>query len=197
MNAHPADRDALRFHACLLWSHGRPPVLDERELAETIQVVLIEEVEQWIDQLFRSAAGPFGVGHVVRPAMERDGVAGRLLRTVPRELRRWLSTEGFAPDLAAAALARATAQARRDVQRLGRSPLVRPEVRGARLAAHVELLAVLALAARPMLPGWSAFIAGQLGVPADLRRSAGGRLVRPGRRLPAELPGYFRLPPEV
>ncbi|MGW1022880.1 hypothetical protein ACWD4J_04050 [Streptomyces sp. NPDC002577] len=173
-----AESDALRFHACLFWEDGRPAVLDERELADTIQVILIDQLEQWADGVLRGmpelrGASPGGPG----------GVAARLLLTAVPELRLHLSPHRFRPDRAASVIAETAAQARRDLQRLDRAPLVRPAVRHGRLAAHLELLTALSVAARPLLPGWSAFIARQL------ERESPRRFADE-----PELPLYFRLP---
>jgi methionyl-tRNA synthetase len=191
--------DALRFHVCLLWEGGRPPVLDESELADTVQLILIDQLETWADRLLGSLAGPAADTAVVPPHADGPGgIAGRLLWTAVPDLGRWLSPNWFRPDLAASVLAETATAARRDLRRLNSAPLLRPAVRGGWLTAHLDLLAALSVAARPMMPGWSAFVARHLGVRTDAqwppRPGTGGRLLTPGRRLPTGLPVYFRCP---
>ncbi|MER6343551.1 hypothetical protein ACWC10_02215 [Streptomyces sp. NPDC001595] len=200
MSTDAATSDALRFHVCLLWADGRPPVLDERELADTVQLILIDQLEAWANRLLGSLApGPVADTTVVPPPTDGPGgVAGRLLWTAVPELGRRLSSPGFRPDLAASVLAETATTARRDLRRLHAAPLLRPAVRGGWLTAHLDLLAALSVAARPMMPGWSSFVARHLGVREDAqwppRPGTGGRLLTPGHRLPAGLPVYFRVP---
>ncbi|MFJ2744728.1 hypothetical protein ACIO3O_34305 [Streptomyces sp. NPDC087440] len=194
-----AARDALRFHACLLWADGRPAAVDDRELADTVQLILIDQLETWADRLLGSLAGPgAGSATVPPPANGPGGVAGRLLCTAVPELGRHLSPERFRPDLAASVLTETATSARQDLRRLNSAPLLRPSVRGGWLAAHLDLLAGLSMTARPMMPGWSAFVGRHLGLGADAHwppcPGIGGRLLLPGGPLPTGLPLYFQVP---
>ncbi|MEU6440349.1 hypothetical protein [Streptomyces sp. NPDC047046] len=184
--------DALNFHVCLMWDGGSPPFVDGRELAETVQSILIDDVDNWSDGLLQALAS---CAPATGGAEGPGGVAGQLLLGAPYELRRCQTPQWFDPERASALFARTVATARQDLRRINRASLMAPGARWSRLAAHLELLAVLAAVMRPMMPGWSAFVLEELGMSPQTHwpwdAVWGHPLLRRGQRLPGHLPGYF------
>ncbi|MGW0854319.1 hypothetical protein [Streptomyces sp. NPDC002690] len=194
-----AHSDALRFHACLLSVGCSPTAVHPRELAETVQLFLIDELERWSDGLLRHLVDVAGV----RPPDWRQGAAlptgavARLLATAPYEVRDRLSPHSFEPDLAAAAFVRAVVEARYDLRRIASARLMGPATRRSLLFAHLELLATLVVVIRPVMPGWSAFVAAQLGMARGVHwppAADGPRLLSTDAPLRPGLPGYFVVP---
>ncbi|PKT69328.1 hypothetical protein CW362_30215 [Streptomyces populi] len=194
-----AHSDALRFHACLLSENGSPPVIHPRELDETVQLFLIDELERWSDGLLHQLLDVVGVRS---PGPRPDaglpaGAAVRLLATAPYEVREWLSPHSFAPDRAAAVFVRTVVEARRDLRRITSARLLAHSARRTQLLAHLELLATLAVVIRPVMPGWSGLVAEHLGMPRDAHwppTAAGHRLFVPDAPLRTGLLAYFVVP---
>ncbi|MEV5606716.1 hypothetical protein [Streptomyces sp. NPDC052225] len=165
-----------------------------------MQLFLIDELERWSDDLLRQLVDVAGVRSPRRPqdAGPPSGTAARLLTTAPYEVREGLSPHTLAPDRAAAAFVRTVVEARHDLRRIASARLLGRAARRGRLLAHLELLATLAVVIRPVMPGWSALIAGHLGMPHDAHWPPAGdgrRLLVPGTPLRPGLPGYFLVPP--
>jgi methionyl-tRNA synthetase len=200
LTGNDAHSDALRFHVCLLSENGSPPTVHARELTDTVQLFLIDELERWSDGVLHQWAGAAGAGPLglLTDVGLAGGAADRLLGTAPHEVRQWLSPRSFAPERATGAFLCAVVEARRDQRRIAAARLLRPAARRARLLSHLELLATLAVVIRPVMPGWSAFVAGHLGMARDAHwppASDDRRLLSPHAPLRPGLPGYFAVPP--
>jgi hypothetical protein len=189
--------DALRFHCCLLWDGDESVRLDARELADTVQTVLVDQLEYWMTGVFRYCADV--ADSYVPLVPDWAGLAAALLSEVPYDVEAALAPARFAPNQAAALLAEATAAAAGDLSRIRSAPPRRLDRHLGCLAAHLELLARLAVVVRPLMPGWSTFVTRHLGLTGDpaLRNRLARPLSRtpvlsPGLRISPALPIYFR-----
>ncbi|WP_051951164.1 class I tRNA ligase family protein [Actinacidiphila yeochonensis] len=209
--------DALRFHLCLTGPEREQNNFSMKEYAETVTDVLVGGLETWTDTVLDllaqdfssvvpatpaavpaadSAAVPVAVPAVVPAAFtvaEREELTAKVAAA--------LAAESFSPQAAAEALAATVDRAVADLHALrllrhDDGP-GRPDAYAASLAGHVELLAAVAVAAAPLMPGWSAFLASHLGVPVEMETrmprwaEAGERLVPAGTVLPASVPAFF------
>ncbi|MEW2412143.1 class I tRNA ligase family protein [Streptomyces sp. NPDC046866] len=189
--------DALRFHLCLTGPERAQNNFSMKEFSDTLSTVLAGALERWTDTVLDLLAQDFDS---VLPAA--DGVdAGPLAAEraeLPGRIAGALGAEAFSPQRAADALAVAVERADADLREL---PLLRAAGRreeyAARLAAHAELLAAVAVTAAPLMPGWSAFLAGHLGLPVDLATrmpswdALDAPLLPSGSPLPPAVPLYF------
>ncbi|WP_199552736.1 class I tRNA ligase family protein [Streptomyces sp. N35] len=192
----PPDTDALRFHLCLTGSVPERSAAFEREYAETVSTVLAQGLDAWTDTVLDLLAEDFGS---VVPEAAPHGPPAAERRELVRRTRKALAAETFSPQEAAEALATTVDRAVADLRQL--RLLGGTELRAAyeaRLVAHAELLAACAVAAAPLMPDWSAFLAGHLGIPLDEESgippwsaAETDRLVPPGTKLPESVPVYF------
>ncbi|MFD3538832.1 methionine--tRNA ligase [Streptomyces sp. NPDC058662] len=187
--------DALRFHLCLTGPEREQNNFSMKEFADTVSTVLAGGIERWTDTVLDLLGQDFDS---VVPAAAPAGELVAERAALPGEIAAALGAEAFSPQRAAAALATTVDRANADLRELG---LLRAsgeaEAYAGRLAAHLELLAAVAVAAAPLMPGWSAFIAGHLGLPVDLVTrmphwaDGEGRLLAEGARLPSSTPLFF------
>ncbi|MEU3773606.1 class I tRNA ligase family protein [Streptomyces sp. NPDC032472] len=189
--------DALRFHLCLTGPERAQNNFSMKEFADTLSTVLAGALERWADTVLDLLAQDFDS---VLPAA--DGVDGGPLAAeraaLPGRIADALGAEAFSPQRAADALAVVVERADADLRELSLLRAAgRREEYAARLAAHAELLAAVAVTAAPVMPGWSAFLAGHLGLPVDLATrmpswgALDGRLLPSGAPLPSAVPLYF------
>ncbi|MBD0744121.1 class I tRNA ligase family protein [Streptomyces sp. CBMA152] len=186
--------DALRFHLCLTGPEREQNNFSMKEFADTMSTVLAGGIERWTDtvldllsQDFDSTV-PAGGGDPLRA--ERDAL--------PREIAAALGAEAFSPQRAAAAIATVVDRATDDLRELALLRASAPrEQYASRLAAHAELLAAVAVAAAPLMPGWSAFLAGHLGLPVNQATRMPewalleGELLPEGTAVPGSVPLFF------
>ncbi|MGW5851110.1 methionine--tRNA ligase [Streptomyces sp. NPDC055254] len=187
--------DALRFHLCLTGPEREQNNFSMKEFADTVSTVLAGGIERWTDTVLDLLGQDFDS---LVPAAAPAGELVAERAALPGEIAAALGAEAFSPQRAAAALATTVDRANADLRELG---LLRAagagEAYAARLAAHLELLASVAVAAAPVMPGWSAFMAGHLGLPVDLATrmphwaDGEGRLLAEGARLPSSTPLFF------
>lgn len=187
--------DALRFHLCLTAAEGAESEFSLSEYADTVTTVLAGGLETWTDTVLDLLAEDF---RRTVPAAVPAGPMTVERRDLTRRIADALGTEAYSPLRAAEDLATAVERALIDVRRL-RS--LREAGRGreyaAGLTAHVELLAAFTVAAAPLMPGWSAFLAGELGIAVDQESrlpvwaDEDERLVPAGTVLPEAVPVYF------
>lgn len=191
--------DALRFHCCLMWEGDEAAPLHADELADTVQTVLVDQLECWTVSVFRYCAEAADSHVPLVPGWE--GLAAVLLAEVPYRIEAALGPADPRLGLAATLLAETAAVASGDLRRIRSAPPRRLDRHLGCLAAHLELLARLAAVVRPLMPGWSAFIVRHLGLTGDPALS--NRLARPltrlpvlppGQRISPSLPIYFRQP---
>ncbi|MFJ4342316.1 class I tRNA ligase family protein [Streptomyces sp. NPDC088915] len=197
--------DALRFHLCLTaaeqtgkdFSPADPSPADFSlgEYADTVATVLAGGLETWTDTVLDLLAQDF---HRAVPAALPAGPMTAERRELTRRTADALGVDAHAPARAAEALAAAVERALIDVHRLRVLRDAGQEGEYATgLAAHVELLAAFTIAAAPLMPGWSAFLAGELGLAVDretrlpLWADEDERLVPAGTVLPEAVPVYF------
>ncbi|MFD8790571.1 class I tRNA ligase family protein [Streptomyces vinaceus] len=188
--------DALRFHLCLTGPERAQNNFSMKEFADTLSTVLAGGLERWTDTVLDLLAQDFD--SVVPDAGPADGPLRAERAALPGQIAAALGAEAFSPQRAADALATVIERADADLRQLAllRAAGPREEYAG-RLAAHVELLAAVAVTAAPLMPGWSAFLAGHLGLPVDLGTrmpvwdGVEGRLLAPGAALPAATPLFF------
>ncbi|MFF3323010.1 class I tRNA ligase family protein [Streptomyces sp. NPDC002889] len=188
--------DALRFHLCLTGPEREQTNFAAKEFTATVETVLVQGAEAWTRAVLAATAEDFA-GAV--PGAVPTAADGPLV-AVPAELTAALAgslgAPAFSPQRAAADLAAAIGRAVADLPEL-------EQLRGGgeayarRLVAHTEALAAVAAASAAIMPGWSAYLAGHLGLSVDpaTRMPAwpedGARLVAPGTILPAALPAFF------
>ncbi|MET9432493.1 class I tRNA ligase family protein [Streptomyces sp. NPDC003036] len=189
--------DALRFHLCLTAAERAEGEFSLGEYADTVATVLAGGLETWTDTVLDLLAEDFG------SAVPETAPAGPMAaerRDLTRRTADALGAEAYSPLRAAEALATAVERAVVDVHRLrmlrdagsGQGQEYAPG-----LAAHVELLAAFTVAAAPLMPGWSAFLAGELGIAVDQESrlpvwaDEDERLVPAGTVLPDAVPVYF------
>ncbi len=192
----PPNADALRFHLGLTGSRPERHAAWAQEYADTIATVLAGGLEAWTDTILDLLAEGFGS---VVPATSPAGPPVADRRELMRCTERALAAETFSLQRAAEALATAVDRAVADLRQL--RPLRaerRYDAYAARLVAHTELLASCVVAAAPLMPGWSAFLAGHLGIDLDERSSStlsfgveADRLMPAGVKLPESVPVYF------
>ncbi|NGO76252.1 class I tRNA ligase family protein [Streptomyces sp. YC504] len=192
----PPNTDALRFHLCLTGSVPERSAAFEREYAETVSTVLAHGLDAWTDTVLDLLAEDFGS---VVPGAAPHGPPAAERRELVRRTRKALAAETFSPQEAAEALATTVDRAVADLRQL--RLLGGTELRSAyeaRLVAHAELLAACAVTAAPLMPDWSVFLAGHLGIPLDEESgippwsaAETDRLVPPGTKLPESVPVYF------
>ncbi|MFB7783928.1 methionine--tRNA ligase [Streptomyces vinaceus] len=188
--------DALRFHLCLTGPERAQNNFSMKEFADTLSTVLAGGLERWTDTVLDLLAQDFD--SVVPDAGPADGPLRAERAALPGQIAAALGAEAFSPQRAADALATVIERAEADLRQLAllRAAGPREEYAG-RLAAHVELLAAVAVTTAPLMPGWSAFLAGHLGLPVDLGTrmpvwdGVEGRLLAPGAALPAATPLFF------
>lgn len=193
--------DALRFHLCLTGPEREQSNFSMKEYTATVADVLVAGLETWTDTVLDLLAQDFA-GTVPEAAPSAFATAQRAELTA--RVAAALAAESFSPQEAAAALAATVDRAVADLHPL---QLVRhsdgpdqPAAYAAALAGHVELLAAVAVAAAPLMPGWSAFLAEKLGVPVEQETrmprwaEADQRLVPAGTVLPESVPTYFHVP---
>ncbi|MGW0393164.1 methionine--tRNA ligase [Streptomyces sp. NPDC003042] len=187
--------DALRFHLCLTGPEREQNNFSMKEFADTVSTVLADGIERWTDTALDLLAQDFDS---VVPGAAPTGPLAAERAALPGETAAALGAETFSPQRAAAALATAVDRAGADLLELARLRVTGPrEEYAGRLAAQLELLAAVAVTAAPLMPGWSAFLAGHLGLPVDLATrmpqwsGVEGRLLAEGTRLPGATPLFF------
>ncbi|MEU8841249.1 class I tRNA ligase family protein [Streptomyces roseus] len=188
--------DALRFHLCLTGPERAQNNFSMKEFADTLSTVLAGGLERWTDTVLDLLAQDFD--SVMPAAGPADGPPAAERAALPGQIAAALGAEAFSPQRAAEVLATVIERADADLRQLAllRAAGPREEYAG-RLAAHVELLAAVAVTAAPLMPGWCAFLAGHLGLPVDLGTrmpvwdGVAGRLIAPGTALPAATPLFF------
>ncbi|RNF83433.1 class I tRNA ligase family protein [Streptomyces botrytidirepellens] len=188
--------DALRFHLCLTGPEREQTNFAAKEFAATVDTMLVGGIEVWTRAVLATVAEDFAGTVPDEVPISADGPAAAM----PAELTQLISTSlepaAFSPQQAAAGLAEVIARAVADLPELEKlrgsgEPYAR------RTAAHIEALAALAVASAAIMPGWSAYLAGHLGVPVDQTTrmpawpAVAARLVAPGTTLPASLPAFF------
>lgn len=188
--------DALRFHLCLTGPERAQNNFSMKEFADTLSTVLAGGLEQWTDTVLDLLAQDFD--SVVPAAGPADGPLAAERAALPGQIAGALGAEAFSPQRAADVLATVIERADADLRELALLRVSGPrEEYAGRLAAHAELLAAVAVTAAPLMPGWSAFLAGHLGLPVDLGTRmpewAGveGRLLAEGTTLPTATPLFF------
>lgn len=201
--------DALRFHLCLTGPEREQTNFAAKEFADTVETVLVDGLERWTRTVL--ALLNESEGGVVPPGGAPSGPLADTLTALPAEIATALAAESLSPQAAAAALASAIDVAVGDLPELVRlragaagAGAVREDARAsyaARLVTHLEALALVAVLAAPLMPLWSASLAGHLGVPVDpmTRMPAwpdrdAGPLVPEGRHVTAEPPVFFHQP---
>jgi methionyl-tRNA synthetase len=167
-----------------------------KEFADTVSTVLAGGIERWTDTVLDLLEQDF---ESVAPAP--GAVSGSLdveRADLPGRIAAALGAETFSPQKAAAELAAVIDRAVDDLRQLSLLRAAGPrEEYAARLAAHLELLAAVAVTSAALMPGWSAHLAGRLGVPVDLTTqmpkwdSLDGRLVPGGTQLPDAVALFF------
>ncbi|MER7175891.1 class I tRNA ligase family protein [Streptomyces mesophilus] len=191
------DADALRFHLCLTGFGPEWGTASARAYADTVATVLTGGLETWTDTVLDLLAEDFGS---TVPAAAPEGPPAAERGELMRRAERSLAAGSFSLQRAAEEFATVVDRAVADLQPLRRLRAAgRYSAYEARLVAHVELLASCAVAAGPLMPGWSAFLTGHLSIGPDEERgrmrspAAGGttRLVPAGARLPESVPAYF------
>ncbi|MCX2970959.1 MULTISPECIES: class I tRNA ligase family protein [Streptomyces] len=187
-DAHP---DAVRLHLCLTAPERAKSDFRLDDFARTVGTVLVDGVEGWASAVLRRLAE--GHGSLVPDVRRADWPAGlrELVETLPGDLARHLEPDGFSPRAAAARLTGAVEQA---AEQLRSVPAAPPRDTAAALAAHAELLGVVAAVSGPLMPTWSAHAARQVGVPAGFDGvdwPGGGALVPGGTRVAAAYPRLF------
>ncbi|WP_432062128.1 class I tRNA ligase family protein [Streptomyces sp. S1] len=192
--------DALRFHLCLTATERTedepsPAEFSLGEYADTVATVLAGGLETWTDTVLDLLAEDFR--RTVPPAAPAGPMTAER-RDLTRRVADALAPGAYAPARAAEALAAVVERALIDVHRLRVLRDAGQEREYATgLAAHVELLAAFTVAAAPLMPGWSAFLAGELGIAVDretrlpLWAGEDERLVPAGTVLPESVPVYF------
>ncbi|MFI6003883.1 methionine--tRNA ligase [Streptomyces sp. NPDC051366] len=188
--------DALRFHLCLTGPERAQNNFSMKEFADTLSTVLAGGLERWTDTVLDLLGQDFD--SVVPAAGPADGPLAAERAALPQRIADALGAEAFSPQRAADTLATVIERADADLRELALLRVAGPrEEYAGRLAAHVELLAAVAVTAAPLMPGWSAFLAGHLGLPVDLGTRmpvwAGveGRLLAEGTTLPTATPLFF------
>lgn len=188
--------DALRFHLCLTGPERAQNNFSMKEFADTLSTVLAGGLERWTDTVLDLLAQDFD--SVVPAAGPADGPLAAERAALPGQIAGALGAEAFSPQRAADVLATVIERADADLRELALLRVSGPrEEYAGRLAAHAELLAAVAVTAAPLMPGWSAFLAGHLGLPVDLGTRmpewAGveGRLLAEGTTLPTATPLFF------
>nr|WSW45070.1 class I tRNA ligase family protein [Streptomyces sp. NBC_01001] len=188
--------DALRFHLCLTGPERAQNNFSMKEFADTLSTVLAGGLERWTDTVLDLLGQDFD--SVVPAAGPADGPLAAERAALPQRIADALGAGAFSPQRAADTLATVIERADADLRELALLRVAGPrEEYAGRLAAHVELLAAVTVTAAPLMPGWSAFLAGHLGLPVDLGTRmpvwAGveGRLLAEGTTLPTATPLFF------
>lgn len=188
--------DALRLHLCLTGPEREQTNFAAKEFAATVDTVLVRGVEVWTQTVLAAVAQDFAGTVPDQAPTLADGPAATVPAELPRTLAASLDPAAFSPQQAAAELAAVIARAVADLTELAK-------LRGSgesyarRIAAHIQALATVAVTSAAIMPGWSARLAGHLGVPVDqaTRMPAwpvdATRPVAPGTALPPALPAFF------
>ncbi|MFK0291994.1 methionine--tRNA ligase [Streptomyces sp. NPDC090442] len=190
--------DALRFHLCLTGPEREQGNFAMKELASTVESVLVAGLQRWAQTILPLLAEDFGS---TVPA--GDGYAGPLtasLVDLPKRIAAALAPDSFSPQRAAAFLASTIERAVNDLPELTAARQAgagTPEY-ARRLVTHLEALALVSVLATPLMPGWARHIAKHLDIPVDVLtqmprwpEAADLPLVPEGRRLGATVPAYF------
>lgn len=187
--------DALRFHLCLTGPEREQNNFSMKEFEDTVSTVLAGGIERWTDTVLDLLAQDF---QSVVPAAGEGGFLTEERAALPGRVARALAAETFSPQKAAAELAAVIDRAVDDLRELSLLRAAGPRADyAARLAAHLELLAAVAVTAAPLMPGWSAHLAGQLGIAVDLHTQLPAwealetRLVPADTQLPDAVPLFF------
>lgn len=188
--------DALRFHLALTGPEREQNNFSMKEFADTVSTVLAGGIERWTDTVLDLLSQDFQSTVPATPLsvtfLDEDRAE------LPDRIAAALGAETFSPQKAAAELAVVVDRAVDDLRQLSLVRAAGPrEEYAARLVAHLELLAAVAVTSAPLMPGWSAHLAGQLGVPVDMTTQMPqwdrleGRLVPAGTQLPDAAPLFF------
>ncbi|GIE99537.1 hypothetical protein Ari01nite_70020 [Paractinoplanes rishiriensis] len=174
--------DALRFHLCLTNPETGPTNFARADFEECYRVLLTEQLDGWAAALFdriRKAGGT--VPATAASAWPPD--IRQLADRLPVAVADALEPATFSVRRAAGAIAEAARHASRDLSRW-------TETDDGALAAHAELLAVLAAVASPLMPTWSARVWSHLrALPPDGPPpwpAPGVPLVAPGQEIAAD-----------
>jgi methionyl-tRNA synthetase len=148
--------DAVRLHLCRTAPEEAKSDFRMAEFDRTVDEVLVGRWEAWAAAVFDLLAKDHGS---VVPTVDRADWPAELralIERLPEDLAESLEPGTFSLRGAAATLIEAVEWAAADLDRRAGSP--------AELAAHAELLGVVAAVAAPIMPTWSRHTARQLGV---------------------------------
>lgn len=149
--------DAVRLHLCRTAPEREKTDFRRAEFDATVNTVLVGQWEAWAAAVFEQLAKQHGS---VVPTVSTADWPAKILSLVdklPADLAGCLAPATFSPSRAAARLIDVVTWAAHDIDRPhDRTP--------AELAAHAELLGVVAALAGPIMPTWSRHTAGLLGI---------------------------------
>ncbi len=167
--------DAVRFHLCSTNPELAPANFSRSEFDHSLRTVLAGHLDGWtataLDLLAADRGAPV-------PAADWPDTVRQSADRLPGTVQRALDPQGFSLRSAAGAITSTVVWADADLRtRRSTGPVDR-----AALAAHAELLAVLAVVASPLMPTWSARVRKHLGQPATGPDDA-PRWPAPGERM--------------
>jgi methionyl-tRNA synthetase len=190
--------DLLRFYLCLTGPETEFGNFAAKDFTQTVNDQVVGPLAGWIGTVFAQAARAWG-GLVPEATPQPSSALADLSRSLPARLQAALDPAGFSPRRAAEHLLTVfTTLPAAAADLVSESPAAQSD-RDALLVSHLELLAVLAAVAAPIMPAFSSETAKALGLRAtgSLRPvlawpSSGERLVPAGRRISTDPPVPFQ-----
>ncbi|WFB06731.1 class I tRNA ligase family protein [Streptomyces sp. LX-29] len=158
--------DALRFHLCLTGPEREQTNFYAREFDETVDTLLVQNLQQWAGDIVALACEDFE--KEVPDVGLLTGELAVMARKLPQEVAEALSPQAFSPQRATKLIAAAIDRLAKDLPMLRAWRTSGGVEYRMRLVTHLELLARVAAVSAPIMPGWSAYVLGRLGVaPVD------------------------------
>lgn len=182
--------DAVRLHLCLTAPEDEKSDFRLADFDRTVNTLLVDQLEGWAAGVLELLAKEHA-SVVPEAARDRrpDGIRA-LAEQLPGELARHLEPESFSLRGAAARLTEAVGTAAAELRSFQQSPPADPADAAAVVAAHAELLGVVAAVAAPVMPNWSRHTTRLLGLPTGFE---GVSWPEPGRPV---VPAGQRTAPE-
>jgi methionyl-tRNA synthetase len=172
--------DAVRLHLCLTAPEESKTDFRLADFDRTVNTVLVGQLEDWAASVVELLAKEHGS---VVPESDRGSwpaAVRELAEQLPGELASLLEPGTFSLQGAAAGLVGAVESAAEDLRRFQQDPPAERADAAAVLAAHVELLGVVAAVSSPLTPTWSRNTGRQMGLEVGFD---GVSWPEPGQRL--------------
>lgn len=157
--------DAVRMHLCLTAPEEQKSDFRLADFDRTVNTLLVGGLEDWATAVLELLAKEHGSVMPETVRGRRPGDLQALAEQLPTELARHLEPETFSLRRAASRLTEVVGLAAAALRRFQESPPADPAEAAGVVAAHAELLGVVAAVSTPIMPNWSRHATRQLGLP--------------------------------